>query len=115
VTPGDRSASPRRRHADGLEEPFGREVLEQEPARPGAKGLIDALVEVERREHHHAREWDLRIGRGSKDAAGCLDPVHARHPNVHEDNVGPRLLADPDGFGAIVSGAGDDHVGLRRE
>ena len=83
--------------ADAGEEPFGRLVLEHEASGSGAQGVVDVLVEVEGREHEHP---GVVACAGGQQLARRLDPVHARHPHVHQDDVGPeaprgldRLLA----------------------
>ena len=68
---------------DSGHELLGRNVLEQKPARPGAKSLVQVLVHVEGREHD-----DLRLGAlVAEQQAGRLDSVHGRHPHVHQDDV----------------------------
>ena len=53
------------------------------------------------------------ITRGSlagagEDAPGGLQPVHLRHPDVHQDDVGPGAPDRVDGLGAV--GRLGDHV-----
>ena len=33
---------------------------------------------------------------------GGLDPVHPRHPDVHQHHVGPQLTGEPHGFEAVL-------------
>jgi hypothetical protein len=65
----------------------GRDVLEQEPACAGAQRLVDVLVHVER-----GQDDDLaRQGVGpADDLPGRREAVHRRHPDVHQDDVGPQ-------------------------
>ena len=58
-------------------------VLEQEAAGTGLECGEDVLVEMERRQDGH--RW--RVG-GGQDAPGRFQAVHARHPDVHQDDVG---------------------------
>jgi len=86
------------------DELLGRGVLEQEPARPGGQRGVDVLVEVEGGEDDDPAPGS-RLG--PEDAAGGLEPVHPRHPDVHEDNVGAVLKHRGDRF-AAVGGLGRD-------
>jgi hypothetical protein len=61
-----------------------RRALEQEAAGARAERLIDVLVVVERGEHEDAC---ADAGVGLEPSRG-LDPVDARHPDVHEHDVG---------------------------
>ena len=73
-------------------------VLEDESGCAGPERLDDVLVETERRQDQDPRSGQL---------PGRLDPVHARHPDVHQHDIGqvaPRLL---DGLLA-GAGLGDD-------
>jgi len=89
--------------ADARDELFGWDVLEQESARAGMQRVEDVLVEVEGGQHEHA--WRMRA---LHDPPCGLEPVDGRHPDVHEDDVGPGATRGVDGLGAI-SGLGD-HV-----
>jgi hypothetical protein len=77
-----------RDHADGGQDVLQGHVLDQEPARPGPQRAVDVVVLVERGEHEHP---GVRTGGG--DQPGCLDAVHARHADVHDDHVGAVSLA----------------------
>ena len=94
----------------------GGGVLEQETAGAGPQRLIHVVVEVEGGEHQHPRPG--RAGRVAEDPAGRLQPVHDRHPHVHQDNVGPQMPRQADRFGAVgglachlQAGLGGEHRG----
>jgi hypothetical protein len=72
-------------HAHGLHEVVCGHVLEQEAGRPRAQRVDDVLVEVVRRQDQHAGRVAELV-----QPARRLDAVHARHPDVHEDDVGPQ-------------------------
>ena len=77
----------------------GGGVFEQEAAGPGPQRLVDVFVEVEGGEHQHSRPcWD---GGGAEDLAGCLQSVHDRHPDVHQDDIGLQLAGLADRVGAV--------------
>ena len=59
------------------EELLRRVVLQHEPARARAQGLVDVLVEVERGQDQHAR---VLVGR--EDPARRLEPGELRHADV---------------------------------
>src|SRR5215218_6114235 len=61
-------------------------VLEEVAGGAGVEGVEDPRAIGERGEHHH-----LHLLPGSLDAASRLDPVEARHLEVHEDHVGVRV------------------------
>ena len=93
--------------ADGGEQLGRRRVLQQEAAGAGLEPGEDVLVEVEGGE-----DEDLAGRAGGGDRGGRRDPVHARHPDVHQHDVGVqgRCHADP---GRPVAGLADDlDVGL---
>ena len=94
--------------AHGLDQPFGRDVLEQEAARAGAEGVVDVLVEIERREHEHARP----ARPVARELPGRLDPVHPGHADVHQDHVGAALATDLDSLLSVGGGAHHGEVGL---
>ncbi len=72
-------------------------VLQQETARPCAQRSEHVLVRVERGED----DDPSRVARGD-DAARRLDPVHAGHPHVHQDDVGPVQLRQCGCLGAVL-------------
>ncbi len=72
----------------GDQQPLGPGVLQQEPGSPGAQRPVDVLVQIERGQDQDARAGTVSLG---EDALGGLDAVHAGHPDVHEDHVGPGL------------------------
>ena len=81
-------------HADRVHQFGGGGVLEQEAAGAGPQRLIHVVVEVEGGEHQHPRPG--RAGCAAEDLAGRLQPVHDRHPHVHQNDVGQQVprLAD---------------------
>jgi hypothetical protein len=97
--------------ADGLHQVVRRHVLEQEPARPGLHGGVDVLVEVEGRQRQHARR--RRCPR--EQPPGGLDAVESRHPDVHQDDVGPELDRQLDRRDAVTGLADDGHAGLLQD
>jgi hypothetical protein len=83
---------------DGVDQVLGGDVLEQEPAGPGAQRRQDVLVEVEGgQDQHPDRVLDALAGQ----AAGRLDPVHAGHADVHQGHVGPDVAGQPDRLVAV--------------
>ena len=66
-----------------VEQPLGGDVFEQEAAGPGAQRVVDVLVQVEGGEDEDARP----ARSGSGELPGGFDAVHARHADVHEDDV----------------------------
>ena len=92
-TPRDRGRQQRlagRHHPHGMDEVLAPEVLEQEPARARLQRVEDVLVEVEGREDHDLHRI---LHTGSGETPRRLDPVHARHADVHEHDIGPRPAA----------------------
>ena len=81
--------------ADCRQEVVQRHVLDQEPARPGPQRAVDVVIVVERGEHEHV---SAQVAGG--DHLGCLDAVHARHPDVHHDHVGVGVPGELDRFGS---------------
>lgn len=76
--------------AYGAHQMLGGDVLEQEAAGGGERG-VDVVVEVVGGEDDDPRP----VGAVAvEDPPGRLDAVHPRHPDVHEDDVGP---GTPDG------------------
>ncbi len=83
--------------------------VEPEPRLDRRKGVGIGVVG---RQHQHARgdaEPGQLVDRGQ--------PVHARHAQVHQDHVGPELLGEPYGCGAVrglaqhlESGCGGEHA-----
>ena len=88
----------------------GRHVLEQEAARAGAQGGERVLVEVEGREHQHAR-----AAPGVDDPARGLDAVHLRHAHVHEHDIRVELRRQAHCLLAVPRLAHDRQVVLRVE
>jgi pimeloyl-ACP methyl ester carboxylesterase len=78
-----------------------RRVLEQKPAGPGPECLDDVIVESERGE-----DEDLLARHPSR----RLDPVHARHADVHQHDVG---LVTASELHRLLSVLGHGHHGDR--
>ena len=93
-------------HADGVDELASRCVLQEEPTGTCGKRGIHVLVEVEGREDDH-------LGGGLQCAhpPGRLEAVHARHPDVHEHDIGCELFSPSDGI-STVDGI-PDHTDVR--
>src|SRR5208282_2679045 len=98
---------------DRVDQFGGGGVFEQEAAGPGPQRLVHVVVEVERGEHQHPRP--LRAGWCAEDLAGCLQPVHDRHPHVHQDDVGLQVPGLADRVGAVSSLAHHQQAWLRGE
>src|SRR3954447_13369640 len=92
--------------ADCFDELFPSHVLEQERARAGAQGVVDVLVEIERRQ-----DDDARVQTCGDDAPRRLDPVDLRHPDVHENDVRSEVASERSGFGAVRRLADHVHAG----
>jgi hypothetical protein len=102
VTEGESSASPEAIRRMPVDQLLGRRALEQEPARAGAQRFEHVLVELERGEDQHPRRELAQ----SPDAAGRLEPVDARHADVHDHNVWMQLRRGLD-RGCAVAGLAD--------
>ena len=70
-------------------------ALEQISARPGLDCREDRIVVVGHREHEHGD-----VGGGVHDPAGRLDPIHAGHRQVHQDDVRMEFPDLADGVGS---------------
>ena len=80
-------ASPTGHHPHGGHQLLARHVLEEEAARARLHGVVDVLVEVERREHEHAASASpRRPGAGSPRCRPW-----SGHPDVHQHDVGREL------------------------
>ena len=97
-----------RDHADGGQDVLQCHVLDQEPARPGPQRAVDVVILVERGEHEH-----LGVRTGGVDQLGCLDAVHARHADVHDDHVGAGVPGEPYRLGSGSGLAGHVDIGGR--
>ena len=80
---GDRIGSPAATRRMAVAISGGRGVLQQEPARAGPERPQHVLVRVERRQHDHLGRVRPRADPGRRG-----DAVHARHPDVHQHDVG---------------------------
>src|SRR5262245_60503676 len=94
------------RVARGVDQSVGRGVLQEVAGHP----RLDRLGHGPAR-FVHGDQDHLGVGRGVLDAACGLDPVHAGHPHVHEDDVGAEVACLLDGLLARARLADDhDHV-----
>ena len=98
-------------HPDRVHEFGGGRVLEHEPAGAGPQCLVHVLVQVERGEHQHAG----LAGPGAEQFPGRGEPVHDRHPHVHQHHVGPQPLRLADRLGAVRGLPADPDAVLRAE
>jgi len=96
--------------ADGGDQLGRGSGLEQEAGRAGPERVHHVVVEVERRQHHHPGGAELR----NQPSSG-LDPVEYRHPDVHQDQVGPGFQRTRDGLVSIGRLGDYLDVGLRLE
>src|SRR5215469_16082635 len=81
-------------HADGVEKPLRRYVLEQESRGSGPQRLEYVVVEVEGRQDQHTGTSTL----AGRELPGRLDTVGAGHPHVHQNYVRAQPAAECDGL-----------------
>ena len=93
--------------ADGLHEPGGRRVLEEEAVRAGPERAQDDLLVVV-----IGDDQDVRLRACGLDPADRLDPVQDRHLDVHQHDVGAAGERELDALGAVARLARDVQVGL---
>jgi hypothetical protein len=98
--------------ADRREQLLRRDVLEQEPARPGPQRREHVLVHVERRQHQHPDTRRPGIG---GDAPGGLDAIKHRHPDIHQHHI--RVLPQGERDRLLPGGrlTGERHVAGQAE
>ena len=60
-----------------------RSALEEEAARTRPHRFVDVFVLIEGGQHQHPGGAFGLV----EDASSRVDPVHARHPDVHQDDV----------------------------
>ena len=89
---------------DGFDQVLGWRCFKQKCRRARGQSVEDVLVELEGREDDDAR----RVG----DFARRLDAIDARHPDVHQHDVGALLADDVDRLLAVRGFARDLQVGL---
>ena len=90
---------PARDHPDAASELVAGDVLQQEATGSRAQRFVHVLVEVEGRKHQHLH----RVARvGARQPARRLDPVHHRHTDVHEHDVGLQGVSLRDGHLAVL-------------
>ena len=77
---------------DRLEQESRRGVLEQETGGTDSERLVDVLVEREGGEHEHLGGAEPFV---AADRSGRLEPVHARHADVHQHDVRAQPLGQP--------------------
>jgi len=82
--------------ANGVDQLFARGVLEKEAARSCPHGLVEVLVEVERREHEHLGGVIV-----PEQTAHGLDPVEAGHSDVHQNHVRSHGAGNLDRLSAV--------------
>jgi hypothetical protein len=83
-----------------------RDLLEQVARRAGLDRLVEVGLLVGDRQHH-----DLRARHDVLDRGAGLDPGAARHPHVHQDDVGEQGRGLGHRFGAV--GRLADHLDVR--
>src|SRR5580700_11895610 len=83
VTLGARSASPSATTRMALSSSSRGRLFSAKPLGPRTQRLEDVFVQVEGGQDEHPGRAG---GPCPGDQAGCLDPVHDRHPDVHEDH-----------------------------
>src|ERR1022692_674575 len=96
-----------------VEEPLGGDVFEQEAAGSGAQRVVDVLVQVEGGQDEDARPIEPGAPGGAAELPGGLDAIHARHADVHEDDVRAQFAADGHRLGPVAGCAEDREVWLR--
>jgi hypothetical protein len=90
-----------------MDQVSGLGVLDQEAAGSGADGLIDKLVRLERRQDDDLHAGQVVLG---GDAPGGLEPVHVRHPDVHQHDVSPLPPGQRDSLRPVGGLTHDFHV-----
>jgi hypothetical protein len=74
--------------------------VQQDARGAGGAGAEDVLVDLEGSDDH-----DARLGGGGEHLAGRRDPVHLRHADVHQHDVGgkpPRRLDRGEAVGRLA-------------
>src|ERR687892_1243828 len=84
--------------ADGVQEVFRLDVLDEESGRAGAQRVEDVLVQAIVGQDHDVHPGQGRVG---GDAPGRLDAVHDRHLNVDERNVGQVFFGQVQALAAV--------------
>jgi Protein of unknown function (DUF1524) len=95
---------------DGVGEGVRRRGLQQEPGRPGLQRLEHVVVQVEHRQHQHARP-----GAAGDDLGGRGQPVAAGHLDVHQDDVRREVPRRPHRGRPVGRLADHLHPGSRAE
>jgi hypothetical protein len=97
--------------SNGVGELGGRCVLEHEATGARRERLEDVFVEVEGRQHE---DTGGVLAPRDQSARG-LDAVHARHPDIHDHDVGLELSRPGEGLLAVGSLADHLEIVLRVE
>jgi hypothetical protein len=100
----------RRNRPHRADELIARRVFEQESGGSGPHRLVDVLVEVERRQHQHARPIPV-----AKQPPRRLDSIDARHADVHQHHIRAQLARDGNGLAAVPRLADHLEIVLRFE
>ena len=95
---------------DGGAQLVGAERLDQELARTGEHRAAE-VVRLALDAHHH----DRRGGHRTTELLGRGDAVHARHVDVHQDDIRRQSCRGVDGLQAGRCDGDDLDVGLERE
>ena len=93
---GEISDSPTAAALDAAHQLLDRRVLEQVAARAGEDRVHHVVVLVGDRQHEDARER-----RDRRDLPRRLDAAHARHVQVHDDDVRRELAHEPERLVAV--------------
>jgi hypothetical protein len=86
-----------------------RGVLENVAIGAGAQAFVDVFVGLVYGQHQHAR---VRIA--PLDVHHGLDAVHARHRQVHQDQMGRQHPDGTNGIAPVVGLADDLEIGILR-
>src|SRR4051812_20862786 len=97
---GDHRAS-RVHRTNGREQELRFCVLQDETARSPANGTRSGLIEIERGEHHDAGCPSALTLSGLHDLRRRCDPVHHRHADVHEHDIGSDIPGELHPLGAV--------------
>ena len=72
-----------------------RRVLEQKPTSPSPQRRIYIIVKVEGSKNQHPHPTQLRI---PTNPPRSLNPIHLRHPHIHQHNIRPNPQSQLDGL-----------------
>ena len=107
-----RQHRPRRRRRGGSRSTIsvGGVSLSRNPSAPAATRPDHVLVGVEGGQHDHRGRVAVAV-----QGARRLEPVHHRHPDVHQHDVGTQRRGLPQALGAVTGLADDVEVALAAE